>query len=84
MKLTDGIFDKYEECMKLFSDVESRFLAVAHDKDTIDLKSVSKFEFELSHSSTFTSESASTLSNKTVVSRKIELKRKCTELKVNH
>ena len=25
IELSDGIFDKYEECMKLFSDVESRF-----------------------------------------------------------
>ena len=84
MELTDGIFDKYEECMKLFSDVESRFATVARDKDSPDLKSVSNFEFEPSHSSTFTSESASTLSNKTIVSRQIELKRKRTELQINH
>ena len=84
MELTDGIFDKYEECMKLFSDVESRFATVAQDKDSADLKSVSNFEFEPSHSSTFTSERASTLSNKTIVSRQIELKRKRTELQINH
>ena len=83
-ELTDGIFDKYEECMKLFSDVESRFATVACDKDSADLKSVSNFEFEPSHSSTFTSESASTLSNKTIVSRQFELKRKRTELQINH
>ena len=83
-ELTDGIFDKYEECMKLFSEVESRFAAVACDKDSADLKSVSNFEFEPSHSSTLTSKSASTLLNKTIVSRQIELKRKRTELQVNH
>ena len=83
-ELTDGIFDKYEECMKLFSEVESRFATVACDKDSADLKSVSNFEFEPSHSSTLTSESASTLSNKTIVSRQIEIKRKRTELQVNH
>ena len=84
MELTDSIFDKYEECMKLFSDVESRFATVARDKDSADLKSASNFELEPSHSSTFTSESASTLSNKTIVSRQIELKRKRTELLINH
>ena len=47
------------------------------------MKSVSNFEFEPSHSSTFTSESASTLSNKTILSRQIELKRKRTELQIN-
>ena len=83
-ELTDGIFDQYEECMKLFSEVESRFAAVACDKDSADLKSVSNFEFEPSHSSTLTSKSASTLLNKTIVSRQIELKRKRTELQVNH
>ena len=75
MELTDGVFDKYEECTKLFSDVESRFSKVARCKYSADLKRVSNFEFEPSQSSTFTSESASTLSNKTIVSRQIELKR---------
>ena len=70
--------------MKLLSDVESRFATVARDKDSADLKSVSSFEFEPSHSSTFTSESTCTLSNKTIVSRQIELKGKRTELQVNH
>ena len=64
IELTDGIFDKYEECMKPFSDVETHFATVARDKDTADLKSVSNFECKPSHSSTFTSESASTLPNK--------------------
>ena len=83
-ELTDGIFDKYEECMKLFSDVESRFATVACDKDSADLKSVSNSEFELSHSSTFTSKNTSTLSDKTITSRQTEIKRKRTELQVNH
>ena len=83
-RIIDGIFDKYEECMKLFSDLESRFAKVARDKDIVDLKSESNFEFEPSHSSTFISESASTLSNKTIISRQIELKRKRTELQVSH
>ena len=82
--LTDGIFDKYEKCIKLFSDVESRFATVARDKDTIGSKSASNFEFEPSHSSTLTLGITSTLSNKTVVSRQIELKRKRTELQGNH
>ena len=47
------------------------------------MKSVSNFEFEPSHTFPFTSESASTLSNKTVVLRQIELKGKRTELQVN-
>ena len=45
---------------------------------------MSNFEFEPSYSSTFTSESASTLSNKIIVSWQIELKRKHAELQVNH
>ena len=84
IQLTDGIFDKYEECMKLSSDVESRFATVARDKYTADLKSVSNFEFEPSHSSTFTSGSTSTLSTKTNCITTNRTKRKRTELQVNH
>ena len=89
LMMTNGLLmafliNKYEKCIKLFSDVESRFATVARDKNTIGSKSASNFEFEPSHSSIFTLGITSTLSNKTVVSRKIELKRKRTELQGNH
>ena len=45
---------------------------------------MSHFEFEALHSLTSTLESASTLSNKTVVSLQIELIRKRTEWQINH